>query len=115
MKLVLEVLAARRKVRLPPSEDGGAVQREHRRLADDGGAVGEGVGSLPRMGVEEVAVECTANLERKCSRAGACVVTPVRGLVDGFVEGKNVGRLLRADVKPKGLVGRGSSSRKQEQ
>jgi len=94
---VLEVLAASRKVRSPPSVDRGAAQREHRRLADDRGAVGEGVGSLPTMGVEEVAVVCTANLERKCGRAAACVVTSVRGPVDGFVESKNVGGLLRAD------------------
>src|SRR5260221_701980 len=97
---MLEVLAARRKVRLPPSEDGGAVRRGHRRSADDGGAVGEGVDSLPTMGVEEAVVElleCTANLERRCSRAAACSVMPFRGLVDGFVEGEDVGGLLRAD------------------
>jgi len=48
--------------------------------------VGAGVGSLPVMGVEEVAVECAANLGRKCGRAAACIVTPVLGgLVDGFV------------------------------
>jgi len=73
-------------------------QREYWRLANDGGAVGAGVGSLSAMGVEEVAVECAANLEslRKCSRAAACIVTPVLGrLVDGFVEGKNFGGLLR--------------------
>ena|SRR5712691_6873511 len=35
--LVLEeVLAARRKVRSPPSVDRGAARREHQRLADDG-------------------------------------------------------------------------------
>ena len=39
-----------------------------------------------------------ANLERKCGRDAACIVTPVRGhLVDGFVKGKNFGGLLRAD------------------
>ncbi len=38
---MLEVLAARRKVRSPPSEDGGAAQREHRRFADNRGAVGK--------------------------------------------------------------------------
>ena len=64
----------------------------------DGGVVGAGVGSLPAMGVGEVAVVCTANLERKCGRAMACMVTPVRGrLVDGFVVGKTVSGLLRAD------------------
>jgi len=80
------------------------AQREHRRLADDRGAVGEGVDSLPTMGVEEVAVVCTANLERKCGRTAACVVMPFRGPVGGFVEGKNVGGLLRVDavmLKPK--------------
>jgi hypothetical protein len=29
------------------------------------GAVGEGVDSLPMMGMEEAAMECTASLERK--------------------------------------------------
>jgi len=95
---VLEASAATQKVMSLPSEDGGVVQHEHRRLADDGGAVGAGVGSLPAMGVEEVAVECTANLERKCGRAAACIVTPVRGhLVDGFVKGKNFGGFAEAD------------------
>ena len=50
--------AATQKVMSLPSEDGGVVQQEPRRLADDGGAVAVGVGSLPAMGVEEVAVEC---------------------------------------------------------
>ena len=67
--LVLEVLAVRGKVRSPPSVDGGVVQQGRWRLAGDGGAVGAGVGSLPAMGVEEVAVECTANLERRCGSA----------------------------------------------
>ena len=55
---VLEVSAANRGSGSPPSEDGRAAQREHRRPADDGGAVGEGVDSLPTMGVEEAAVVC---------------------------------------------------------
>ena len=46
LELVLEVLAAKRKMRSPRSEDGRAVQRRHRRLADDRGAVGDGVGCL---------------------------------------------------------------------
>jgi len=58
--------------------------------------VGKGIDTLPTMGVEE-AVGCTANLEGKYGRAAACVITPVRGLVDGFIEGEDVGWLLRAD------------------
>ena len=80
-ELVLEVLAAKRKVRLPRSEDGCVAQRGHRRLADDGGAVGDGVGCL----------------ETRCSRAAAGVVTLLRGPVNGFVEGKVANKLLRAD------------------
>jgi len=95
--VVLGLSTASCEARPPPSEDGGEARRGHRRLADDRGAVGEGIGSLPTMDVEEVAVDCTANLKRTCGRAAACVVTLVRGLVDGFVEGKSVGGLLRAD------------------
>ena len=80
-ELVLEVLAAKRKVRLPRSEDGCAAQRGHRCLADDGGAVGDGVGCL----------------ETRRSRAAAGVVTPLRGPVNGFVEGNVANELLRAD------------------
>lgn len=89
-------------------------------LPDDGGAADEGVGSLPTMGMEEAAVVCTANLERKpeCGRAGtgraaACVITQVLGLVDGFVD---VDGLLRADnvmsnPNPKAWEGSGSTIR----
>jgi len=62
-KLMLEVLAARQNVRSPSSQDGGTVWREYQCLVDDRGAVGAGIGSLPAMGVEEVAMEYTANLE----------------------------------------------------
>jgi len=75
-----EVLAARRKVRLPPSEDGGAAQRGHWHSADDGGAVGEGVDSLPMMGVEEAAMECT---RRPTSRGDAA--EPLLAVSRGFV------------------------------
>jgi len=85
---VLGVLATTRESGSPLSEDGRAAQREHRHPADDGGAVGEGVDSLSTMGVEEAAVECTANLERRCSKAAICGATPVRGLVDGFLRAK---------------------------
>ena len=88
---MLGVLATTRESGSPLSEDGRAAQREHWHPADDGGAVGEGVDRLSTMGVEEAAVECTANLERslrRCSKAAICGVTPVRGLVDGFLRAK---------------------------
>jgi hypothetical protein len=55
------------------------------------------------MGMEEVAMECIASLERKGGIAATCVVTPVRSLVDEIVEASNasnvvVARTTSADV-----------------
>lgn len=36
-------------------------------------------------------------LIKRCTRAPAAIVIPVRGPLDGFVEGKDFDRLLRAD------------------
>jgi hypothetical protein len=80
-ELVLEVLAAKREVRSLPSEDGGAAKQEHRCFADNRGAVGGGVGCL----------------EKRCGGAACGVVTPVCSPVGGFVEGKDIDGLLRAD------------------
>ena len=52
--LVLEVLAAKWKVRSPPSEDGGAAHREHRGFADDRGALGKRGGGLKHGGARSV-------------------------------------------------------------
>ena len=85
---MLEVLATTRESGSPLSKDGRMAQREHRHPADDGGVVGEGIDSLSMMGMEEAAVECTANLERRCSKAAICGIMPVRGLIDGFLRVK---------------------------
>ena len=76
-ELVLEVLAAKRKMRSPRSEDGSAVQQGHRRLAEDRGAVGDGLAASKRD-----AAEPQLALSRRFV---------------GFVEGKDVDELLRAD------------------
>src|SRR5260221_13700615 len=62
-KLVLEVLAASRNVRSPPSVDGGAAQKGEWRLAGAGGVEGADDCSRPAGGVEDVAAEWTHNLE----------------------------------------------------
>jgi hypothetical protein len=41
--------------------------------------------------------DCVGCLEKRCGGAACDVVTPIRGPVDGFVEGKDVDGLLRAD------------------
>ena len=65
--------------------------------------MGTGIGSLLVMGVEEVAVECAANLGRKCGRAAACIVTLVlSSLVDGFV-GQGQQQLYKQEQGYKGV------------
>ena len=51
-ELVLEVLAAKWKMRSPRSEDGCAVQRGHRCLAKDRGTVGDGLAASKRDAAE---------------------------------------------------------------
>ena len=65
LELVLEMLVAKRKVRSPPSVDRGAAQQEHRRFADNRGAMGKRGRRLKRGGTRSVGRQVTGVVVRQ--------------------------------------------------